>query len=72
MTQLSHEQYDVVERALSRGTRIAVFRLGREYVVIPISLGTRDGREAIETRNPVTGHQLTLYLDEIEGVEAVG
>lgn len=70
--QLSHEEYDVVERAVSRGTRICVVRNGREFVVIPLALLTNDGREAITTRNPVTGHEWTIFLDEIESVEAVG
>jgi hypothetical protein len=72
MTQLRHDQYDALERAIVKGTRIAVKRRGRrEYVVIPLTLHQRDGREAIEARNPVTGDDLTLYLDEIDGLEAV-
>ena len=70
--QLSHEEYDIVERAVLRGTRICVSRNGREYVVIPLVLQTSGGREAIGTRNPVTGHEWTIFLDEIERVEAVG
>ena len=31
----------------------------------------RDGREVIEARNPTTGHELTIYLDEIDRIEAV-
>lgn len=72
MTQLTHEQYDALERAVVQGTRIAVRRSGRrEYVVVPLALRLRDGREAIEARNPVTGHDLTLFLDEIESLEVV-
>ena len=72
MAQLTHEQYDAVERAVVQGTRIAVRRSGRrEYVVVPLALRLRDGREAIEARNPVTGHDLTLFLDEIESLEVV-
>ena len=72
MAQLTHEQYDALERAVARGTRIAIRRSGRrEYVVIPLTLHVRDGREAIEARNPVTGHDLTLFLDEIESIEVV-
>jgi hypothetical protein len=74
MSQLTHQQYDALERALARGTRIVVQRGGRgrrEYVVIPLTLRTHGGREAIEARNPVTGHDLTIFLDEIESLEAV-
>jgi hypothetical protein len=70
--QFTNAQYDLVERALARGTRIAVFRQGREFIVVPLALSTRAGREAIETRNPVTGHDLTIYLDEIERLDSVG
>lgn len=72
MAQLTHAQYDLLERAIVDGTRIAVRRLGRrEYVVLPLRLRIVDGREAIETRNPTTGHEMTMYLDEVESLEAV-
>jgi hypothetical protein len=72
MTQLTHRQYDALERAVTKGTRVAIKRRGRrEHVVIPITLRMLDGREAIEARNPTTGHDLTLYIDEIESLEAV-
>jgi len=69
--QFTNAQYDLVERAVARGTRIAVFRQGRELIVIPLALSAHAGREAIETRNPVTGHDLTIYLDEIERLDSV-
>jgi hypothetical protein len=73
MAELTHEQYDALERAVVDGSRIAVQRRGgREHVIVPLSLRVRDGREAIEARNPTTGHDLTIYLDEIEGLEVVG
>lgn len=72
MAQLTHEQYETLERAVVKGTRIAVRRSGRrEYVVIPLALRIHDGREAIEARNPVTGHELRLYLDEVDSIEVV-
>lgn len=72
MAQLTHEQYDALERAVLKGTRVAVRRSGRrEYVVVPLALRIRDGREAIAARNPVTGHDLTLFLDEIDSIEVV-
>jgi len=73
MAQLTHEQYDALERAVVRGTRVAISRKGRpESVIVPLSIHLRDGREAIETRHPTTGHDLTIYLDEVDGVEVVG
>jgi hypothetical protein len=72
MAELTHKEYDFLERAVVDGSRIAIQRRGRrEYVVIPLALKVYEGREAIETRNPVTGHDLTIFLDEIERVEPV-
>lgn len=71
MTELSHVQYDLLERAVLRGQRIAVFRRGTEYIVIPERLSTRGRREAIEARNPTTGDHLTLYIDELDALEVV-
>jgi hypothetical protein len=72
MAQLTHEQYDALERAVVKGTRVAIYRSGRrESVVVPLALRLRDGREAIETRHPTTGHDLTIYLDEIDAFEVI-
>ncbi len=72
MTQLTHAQYDRLERAVASGQRIVVHRRGTEYVVIPRALSTRDGREMIDARNPTTGDSLALYLDELDAIELVG
>jgi hypothetical protein len=72
MAQLTHEQYERLERAVTRGQRIVVHRRGTEYVLIPLSLESRGGRELIEARNPTTGDSLSLYLDEMDAVELVG
>ena len=57
---------------LVKGTRIAVRRRGRhEYVVIPLTLRLVDGRELVTARNPTTGHELTIYLDEVDAIEAM-
>lgn len=71
MAELTYAQYDRLERAVTRGARIAVYRRGTEYVVIPLSLRTRDGREVIEARNPTTGDRLELFVDELESIEVV-
>ena len=72
MAQLNHEQYERIERAVTRGERIVVSRRGTEYVLIPLALQVRAGREVIDARNPTTGDSLSLYLDEIDAVELVG
>jgi hypothetical protein len=71
--QLTHEQYDMIERAVAQGTRIAVRRRGRrEVVVIPLTLRTAGRRELIDAKNPTTGHDMAIYVDEIDDVEEVG
>jgi hypothetical protein len=65
------EQYDRIERAVTRGQRLIVYRRGTEYVVIPLSLTSRNGREVIDARNPTTGDRLALFIDELDSVEVV-
>jgi hypothetical protein len=72
MAHFTHEDYDRLERAVADGRRIVISRRGTEYIVIPLALKTRDGREMIDTRNPTTGDFLSLYVDELDGIEMVG
>ena len=71
MAQLTHDQYDALERAVTDRTRIAVRRRGTEYIVIPQRLRMTEGREAIDAMHPTTGHSLTLYIDEVDAIEVV-
>ena len=71
MAELTTTQYDALERAITDGRRIVVYRRGTEYVVVPTRLRTTSGREALEAVHPTTGEHLTLYLDEIDSVEVV-
>jgi hypothetical protein len=70
LAYLSHSDYNAIEHAIRIGQRIIVWRRGVEYVVIPVELHLRGGREAIEARRP-TGDSLTLFLDEIDTIEIV-
>jgi hypothetical protein len=72
VSQLTHDEYDLLERAVTRGQRIAVYRRGTEFIVVPLALQTRAGREVIEARNPTTGDTLSLFIDELDAVETVG
>jgi hypothetical protein len=72
LASFSHRDYDALERAILVGQRIAVWRRGTEYVVVPSELHLRAGREAIEARNPSTGDAITLFLDDIDSIEVVG
>ena len=71
MAQLTHTQYDNLERAITNRSRISVYRRGTEYVVVPERLRLAGGREAIEARHPTTGEAITLWIDEVDGIEVV-
>jgi hypothetical protein len=71
MAELTHRQYDALERAIARGERVAVYRRGTEYVVVPTRLRVAGGREAIEATHPTTGEPITLYIDELDSVQVV-
>ena len=70
MAQLTHEQYDLLERAIIDKRRIALMRRGTEYVVVPTRLSVDGGREAIQARHP-SGSVMTFYIDEVQSIEAV-
>jgi len=69
--QLTTRQYNLLERAVVAGRRLAVYRRGSEFVVRPLALAVRGGREVIDTIQPVTGEEMALYLDEIDSFEVV-
>ncbi len=69
--QLSTGQYDQLERAIIRGSRLNIIRRGTEYVVVPERLCLLCGRESILARHPSTGHHIELALDEIDSFEVV-
>jgi hypothetical protein len=71
VTEWTHNQYDALEGAILRGSRIAAYRRGTEFVVIPTRLRTIRGREAVEATHPTTGDAITLYLDEMDSFEVV-
>jgi hypothetical protein len=72
VTQLNSEQYDALERAIADRRRLSVWRRGTEFVVVVDRLRLTGGREALEAHHPTTGDKLTLYIDELEGIEVVG
>ncbi|MEP6622401.1 MAG: hypothetical protein ABJE47_23965 [bacterium] len=71
VTQLNAAQYDALERAIADGRRLAVWRRGTEFMIVVDRLLVAGGREALETHHPTTGDKLTLYIDELEGIEVV-
>ncbi len=72
ITQLNAAQYDALERAIIDRRRLSVWRRGTEFMVIVDTLRVTGGREALEAHHPTTGDKLTLYIDELEGIEVVG
>ena len=71
MAQLTHAEYDALERAVTDGRRIAIYRRGTEYVVVPRRLRLEGGREAIDAVHPTTGEEITFYIDEVDEIEVV-
>lgn len=71
MGQLTVAQYDALERAIVDGTRVAVWRRGTEFLVIPERLVLHGGTEMIVARHPTTGARLELKLVECDRVEVV-
>lgn len=65
------KQYDALERAILDGSKIAAFRRGTEFVVVPTRLRMISGREAVDATHPTTGDEITLYLDEMDNFEVV-
>ena len=72
VTQLTAAQYDALERAIADRRRLSVWRRGSEFLIVVDRLRVTGGREALEAHHPTTGDRLTLYLDELEGIEVVG
>lgn len=71
-TQLTATQYDALERAIADRRRLSVWRRGSEFIIIVDRLRVTGGREALEAHHPTTGDSLTLYIDELEGIEVLG
>jgi hypothetical protein len=72
VTQLNAAQYDALERAIADRKRLSVWRRGSEFIIVVDRLRVTGGREALEAHHPTTGDRLTLYIDELEGIEVVG
>jgi hypothetical protein len=72
VTQLTSAQYDALERAIADRRRLSVWRRGTEFIIVVDRLRVTGGREALEAHHPTTGDKLTLYIDELEGIEVVG
>jgi hypothetical protein len=66
MAQLTARQYDDLERAVRDGKKVSVMRRGTEYVIVPLALKLRSGKEALEATNPTTGDSMVIFVEDIE------
>lgn len=72
MASLTPDEYDLLERAINDGRRIAVTRRGSsEMVVMARGLRLSGAREVLDVVHPTTGESLSLYVDELDAVEVV-
>ena len=71
MAQLTHEQYDALERAIIDKRRIVVYRKGTEFIVTPERFRTIAGREVVDAAHPTTGEPISFYVDELDAIEVV-
>ena len=71
MAQLTHEQYEALERAIVDGRRIAVYRRGTEYVVVPHRLRVEGGREVIHSVHPTTGERIEFRIDDVDEIQVI-
>ncbi len=63
---------DQLERAVRDGLRISLMRRGSEHVVIARRLTSVNSRDAIIALVPMSGHELTFALDEIDEFQVIG
>ncbi len=63
---------DQLERAVRDGLRISLMRRGSEHVVIARRLTSVNSRDAIIALVPMSGHELTFVLDEIDEFQVIG
>lgn len=70
--QLTHDEYEALERAIINRRRLAIYRRGTEYVVVPERLRIADGRESIDAAHPTTGEAMTFRIDELDDIQVIG
>ena len=63
---------DQLERAVRDGLRISLMRRGSEHIVIARRITSVRSRDAVVGLVPMTGHELTFVLDEIEDFQVIG
>ena len=57
---------DQLERAVRDGLRVSLMRRGSEHIIVAKRLTTVRSRDAVVGLVPMSGHELTFVLDEID------
>jgi hypothetical protein len=71
MAHFSPDELDRIERAVAAGSRVAVFRRGSEFVVIPTALEMVQGRDVLACAHPTTGEPMRFDLAEVDAIEVI-
>jgi hypothetical protein len=66
------DRMDQLEHAARRGQRVALSRRGTEYVVVALRVTSKDRRDVLVGRLPMTGEELTFQLDQIDCFQVLG
>jgi hypothetical protein len=66
------DRMDQLEHAARRGQRVALSRRGTEYVVVALRVTSKDRRDVLVGRLPMTGEELTFQLDQIDSFQVLG
>lgn len=66
------ERMDRLEHAARKGLRVALSRRGTEYVVVARRLTSVGTKEAFIGHLPMTGEELTFFLQDIDEFQVVG
>jgi hypothetical protein len=69
--QLTVREYDALERAIVDASRVAIQRRGSEFLVVPLELVIKGGRESIVAAHPTTGARMVIHLDEVDHLEVM-
>ena len=64
-------RYDQLERAVRDGLRVSLIRRGSEHVVVARRLTTVHSRDALVALVPMSGHELTFVLDELDDFQVL-
>lgn len=65
------ERLDQLENAVRNGRRVALNRRGTEYVVIAVRMASRNNRDALVGRLPMTGEEMVFVLEELEDFQTL-